>query len=493
MSSSQKLHPVSIVFTFFRLLKDLFIPLLFSVVALFRDLNFETLWIRVLALAGLLLILVAYSIITWYRYTYRVVENELRIEHGVFVRKKRYISKNRIQSIDLSAGPLHRIFGLVRVDIQTAGSDSDPEAGLKAVSREEGERIRSELHVRSKPLVDEEEESISATGEVKARKHISFSALLLAATTSGGIGVFLSVFTIAGSQVNQLIPDDFFYGVYQWVVATSIVLLIGLGILALVVLWLMAMAGTILKYNDFTIDKYSDELRISRGLLEKKQVTIPLKRIQAIRIQENMLRQPLGYAVIYAEVAGGSADQSEDFSTVLFPLLRKKEIPAFLADYVPDYHVEQDWKRLPGRTARRYVLRALFLPFLAVLPVLYFFPAFWWIAVVGILPAAFLGYLRYKDAGIAANEENMGLKNRVFSRETVLVKRKRIQAFSTTEHYFQQRVALRTVHVAIASRSGTGKTFYVKDVDRQDAGELIDWYSFQNRIKKWQKNEQPVD
>ncbi|MDF1512079.1 PH domain-containing protein [Robertmurraya sp. DFI.2.37] len=33
-------------------------------------------------------------------------------------------------------------------------------------------------------------------------------------------------------------------------------------------------------------------------MLEKRQLTIPLNRIQGIRISENWLRQPLGYASV---------------------------------------------------------------------------------------------------------------------------------------------------------------------------------------------------
>lgn len=492
MSDPKKLHPISIIFTFFRLLKDLLIPLIFSTVALFQNLNFETLWIRVLALIGLLFILMIYSAITWYRYTYRVENEELRIEHGIFVRKKRYISKNRIQSIDLSAGPLHRLFKLVRVDIQTAGSDRDPEAGLKAVSREEGEWLRTELHARHVPK-EEGAENVFPEENREKKKQLSVFGLLLAATTSGGIGVFLSLFTIVGSQLNQLIPDDFFIGVYQWMIATGALLLTIIGIIALFVLWLMAIAGTILKYSNFMIEKFSDEIRISRGLLEKKQLTVPLNRVQAIRIQENLLREPFGYAVVYAEVAGGSADQAEDFSTVLFPLIKRKEIPQFLADFIPEYHFAPEWKSLPKRSAKRFVLRASFLPLVILAAGLYFLPAFWWVAAILLTVATALGYLRYKAGGVAAAGEDLAVRSRLFSRETVFVKRKRIQAFSVTEHYFQRRVRVKTIHVAIASTSGTGKSFMVKDLDSEDTNEWIDWYSFQSRLAKEKINEQPVN
>ena len=57
---------------------------------------------------------------------------------------------------------------------------------------------------------------------------------------------------------------------------------------------------------NFTVKKVEDDLIISRGLLEKRQMTIPLNRIQGILISENFIRQPLGLASVYMESAGGS-------------------------------------------------------------------------------------------------------------------------------------------------------------------------------------------
>src|SRR5690625_138673 len=47
------------------------------------------------------LITMIISGLRWYRFTYRITDDELQIEYGLFIRKQRYISKNRIQSIDL--------------------------------------------------------------------------------------------------------------------------------------------------------------------------------------------------------------------------------------------------------------------------------------------------------------------------------------------------------------------------------------------------------
>ncbi len=478
MSEAKRMHPAATIFNFIAMIKDVLIPAVIGSFALIRNIDAAP-WVWVLVILGLLLIMVAASFLSWYRFTYRIEGDELRIESGIFIRKKRYISKNRIQSIDLTAGVIHRLFGLVKVEVQTAGSDNSAEAGLKAVSRRQGELLREALKgEKAEPAGKVEDPTEPVKPKAVTQRTIGWKRLLLAATTSGGIGVFLSLFAVFGSQVNQIIPDGFFTNVYNWAVHLSIVILLVLVLLVCVGIWLMAIAGTLLRYSYFTIRKYENELFITRGLLEKKQVTVPLNRIQGIRIQENIFRQPLGYAAVYAEVAGGALDKNDDFSIALFPLLKRTEIQSFVQEYLPGFQIEEEWEQLPVRSARRFILRST-LPVVAIAaPLLYFFPLFSWMALIIIAAAAVLGYLRFKDAGFSINEKQLSFRSRMLSREIIVVDRKRIQSLSTSNHWFQRRKSLQTVYFSIASHSGVGKSFLVKDMENGDAEAIRDWYSF---------------
>src|SRR5690625_6395978 len=115
---------------------------------------------------------------------------------------------------------------------------------------------------------------------------------------------------------------------------------------------MFGMAGTMIKYGNFTIIKKAEELFITRGLLEKKERTIPLKRIQAIRIEESIIRQPFGYVTIHAEVAGGSMDNSDGIP-VLFPIMKASEVDDFLQTLLPDYGpVTVERTRIPKRSRK---------------------------------------------------------------------------------------------------------------------------------------------
>ncbi|WP_368731600.1 PH domain-containing protein, partial [Pseudomonas sp. 2822-17] len=57
----------------------------------------------------------------WVTFKYQVVDNELQVRQGLIFRKRRYIRQERIQSIDLNAKLIQRLFNLVEVKVETAG------------------------------------------------------------------------------------------------------------------------------------------------------------------------------------------------------------------------------------------------------------------------------------------------------------------------------------------------------------------------------------
>lgn len=53
---------------------------------------------------------------------FALTPTELIVSFGVFWRVKRYIPRPRIQHVDISSGPILRMFGLVELSLYTAGS-----------------------------------------------------------------------------------------------------------------------------------------------------------------------------------------------------------------------------------------------------------------------------------------------------------------------------------------------------------------------------------
>src|SRR5699024_11000837 len=257
----RRLHPAGMIFSFIKILKDSILGIGVGTVAFFRQSPTSAL----LFLLALAIILMVSSILSWFRFTYRVEAGELRIEQGVFIRKKRYISLNRIHKMDISANLIHRLMHLVKVQVDTASSGSS-EMELSAVRTKHAYELRQVLQHKSE--ADVEEDSISLAEEKAPASNITrkmtWGRLFIAGTTSGSIGVILVALLFVYSQAGQFIPENVFNDTVLWLIQLSVFFIIGLSILFLVLIWFLGVLGTMIKYGNFSIEKRENELFVQR-------------------------------------------------------------------------------------------------------------------------------------------------------------------------------------------------------------------------------------
>jgi membrane protein YdbS with pleckstrin-like domain len=83
---------------------------------------------------------VARSVRSW-RYAER--DDDLLVRHGWFVRKLSIVPYARMQFVDVTAGPLERMFGLATVTMHTAAAASD--ARVPGLPTQEAARLRDRL------------------------------------------------------------------------------------------------------------------------------------------------------------------------------------------------------------------------------------------------------------------------------------------------------------------------------------------------------------
>jgi putative membrane protein len=473
MNSQKRLHPVAAVLRFIRSLRELALPLvIFIFVGGGRERLFDTLYF--VGIIVIVLGMLIYGILSWLRFTYRVEKDELRIEFGVIVRKKRYIPIEKIQSIDVSSGVIQRMFGLVKVQVETAGGGDEAEAVLSAVTKAEAEELKGILSKST--YTDEQDEEIEEIDEVV----LSPKDILIMASTSGGVGVVFSALFAFLTQVDELIPYDYVYGIARDVVGSGVVI-VAIGVILITLLaWIVAIVSASVKFGNYRLVKRAENLYISRGLLEKREMTIPIKRIQAVRIQENIVRQLLGFASIYIEVAGGAMDKKEEVSTFLLPIVSKKEVPRLLARFTPDFVVQSAVNSLPKRAQKRYILRTLLPSLVVIVIVSLLFNPWGYISLV-LLPLGFLvGVSMYREAGWVIEENRLLLRYRFLNRHTVFARKNRIQAFHLIHSFYQRRSLLASIVISTQSKL-TGKHFKMMDVDEADGLKLYHWYSYEKK------------
>ena len=486
-----QLHPISAVVNFVKGLKDLIFPfvIIFVVNGFQGKSSSDGHWTSYLPyIIGILVLafILISGIIKWKRFVYWFEDDELRIEYGLFVKKKRYIPFERIQSFNYTESILHRPFKLVKVTIETAGSGSttEAEAELTAITKEAAKQIEMELAFAKKRKLskasivvkeptenhlDEEPKNESVTIFKMTMKDI-----LILAATSGGIGVVFSGIAVFMTQFSDIIPYDVIYD--EAVVFLKFgFFMIAFSVFAFLLFsWIISVILTTLNYYQFTIIQENDQIVLTRGLLEKKKVTIPLGRVQGVRIVENPLRQLFGYCTVIVESAGGSIDD-QDKKIRLFPLIKKSKIKQPLNQLFADFDFEPVWTTSPKR-AKPFYYR---LDFIWVIPVIvgisYFYYPYGLFSLLLVPIFVLLGLWQHRSAGLSLTRNQLSLRYRSISKYTFFIEKKRMQSLEMRQSPFQKRKALASIETTIKSGM-LGASAQVDHLQIEDIEEVMTWY-----------------
>ncbi|WAA09251.1 PH domain-containing protein [Fervidibacillus albus] len=87
----------------------------------------------------------------WRRWRYEVREQEIELQHGLFVVTKTLIPMIRVQHVDMEQGPILKKYGLATISISTAATTH----AIPALEEEEAENVRQIISQLAR--VDEED------------------------------------------------------------------------------------------------------------------------------------------------------------------------------------------------------------------------------------------------------------------------------------------------------------------------------------------------
>jgi putative membrane protein len=471
-SEERRLHPVAMLIGGIKTVRRWLGASVFPGVAFLMSQGFSPWTLALVALGALVVAALAalWGFLSWRATTYAVSGGAFRLRTGVLQKNERTIPLEHVQSVDTVQGMIQRAFDVFEVRVETAGGGaSEPDASLSALDRASAEALRREIEGSRREPVGAGEE---AGPEVLRR--LSTRDLLVAGATSGQIGIALSLLAVGSQIFDDVLSEGFVRNLLESLAPRSITVALILVPAFAAFAWLLAIAGTVLAYAGFTLSREGDFLYIKRGLLERREATIPLARIQAVRISEGVLRQPFGLASLRVESAGYGEDAG--VSTTLFPLLPRGETHGFLLRAAPEFAVDPPLNPLPRRALRRYVFRAAF-PVLVLAAAAAGFSLFFFESAVGLLglalipPAAAYGWLGYRDAGWALAEDSLVARSRSLARATAIAPRRRLQSREVVRSPLQRRLRLATFLAQVASGSG-GAAVEVTDLESEAAATL---------------------
>jgi putative membrane protein len=391
----------------------------------------------------------------WYTTTWWVTPEAVHYKSGLIGLKETDVPLTRIQSLDLEQGPVQRLFGVYSVHVQTGGGGAKGEIVLEAVGDDEVRDLRALLADRGPAPAAE------AGGP---ERRLTRQRLLVAALTAGQLGVILPALAGFVQLVQSTFDEDDAVRLLPHTASAALLAAAGL----LVAAWLLSVLGSVVAFSGFTATRQGDRLRIRRGLLARREATVPVERVRAVEVVEGLLRLPFGLAALRMEVIGHAKEAAA--AQTLFPLLRREEVRPFLDELLPELADDLDGlERPPARAARRYALPPAALGAAVVAAVWAFTPAGPWTLPLVVVLAAY-GLLRFRTAGWRLSGGRLAVRSLMLARTTVLAPARHREWHERRQNLFQRRARLADVLVAFGKRTGAR----VRHLDAATAAGLFD-------------------
>ncbi|MEG0553548.1 MAG: PH domain-containing protein, partial [Carnobacterium sp.] len=326
-SERRKFHPSVMVVHFIKgIRKWLFFII---IVAIDKD---NTLVFKLVAISAILIIVMITSLVKYFTYSYQLTMQKIIVYKGIIKKKETDISYDRIQTIKQRQWFFFKPFKVVELLIETASSTpGEAEASLTAVDGsllEVIEQLRTTSQSKNKD-----------SGKVASDPIVSFALsnrqLFIYSLTD------VSVFLIIGTLLTFLIewvPDIFFTEVELWInqlqwIGTLFILLFSLAAIIL-----LAVIKNVIRFHRFKVTLQEETVSVDYGLLERKIQKIPLRKIQAVKVHKQLLRNLIGMSTVELILMGGQ-EKEEGLASekiLLFPLIRTKTVYKTVAKFLPE-------------------------------------------------------------------------------------------------------------------------------------------------------------
>ncbi|MXP10032.1 PH domain-containing protein [Pseudoblastomonas halimionae] len=353
--------------------------------------------------------------LAWWRTTYRVGHDDVRVESGIVSRQARSVPYERIQDVSLEQPLLARIFGLARVKFET-GAGGGEDLNLAYVTEVEAARLRDVVRERR----DEAEPVTEGDAPSPIEEHETPPLFAMDEKRLLTFGVFefsLVIFAVILGAIGQLdflfswreLADQFFDNVIEGqgrkIAALGMAAQIAGAIAAaggVIVLGLVTgVVRTFVRDYGFRLDRTLKGFRRRRGLFTKTDVVMPVHRVQAMQYGTRWFRRLFGW---HSLKFVSLANDAKDTSHVVVPFGKPEEI-APVADAAGLALPPEDtaWHRPRGaHWVDEALLLALF-PLAGIGGVLAFSPIKWPALIIALLfpvigTSFWLAWRRHKHA-----------------------------------------------------------------------------------------------
>ncbi|WP_457319287.1 PH domain-containing protein [Stenotrophomonas sp. P5_B8] len=319
----QRLHPWSWLFVLLMQLRQFLLPLVALVVFGNRG-DRDEMWSYLAALI-VIAVLVGISILQYLTYRYRIGRDGISVRSGVISRNRREIPFARIHNVVVHQNPLHRLFGVAELRLESAGGHR-PEAEMRVLKLSQALALEQLVRHRGQEAdavatpTGNENAPAAPIDDVLLRLSL-WDVVRLGLLSNRGWVVVLAAFGASyqffprgtvSDAIEQGGRQAFGYASHlhpaTWVWAVvAVVMVIGFWLM----LRVLSVVLALLRYYGFQLSEHERRLTVVSGLLTRLRSSVARRRIQAWTLRESTLQRWAGRRHLRIDIAAGAAVDNE--------------------------------------------------------------------------------------------------------------------------------------------------------------------------------------
>lgn len=469
-----RISPIAVIFFLAKTLKQLggqFIYLVPAFLVLGKSIR-ENPEVTIPALLGLILLLVGFAVASFLVYRYRLTDDTIEIRSGIFNKTQTHLPFTRIQNIRFEQPIYYRLSDYCCMQLDTAGSAKN-EAKLIAIKMNHAVALKETILGARDEDANLQDASRSRTedpqtvvDEVVLNRR-SVMDLVIHGLTNNRIWIFLgaaaplfdefadsigSAFSYIGIDLQQLFDVD-----SQGYAVVALAAL-SFTMIAMMILALFSVAGSILTYYGYTLSRASNRYIRRSGLLTKHEVALPLRRLQSIEFKQDWLDLVLKRVnLIFKQNQTGNPGQPgvETNSKLIVPSVYPDEAYDLANDAMPGTLLN---RAVFKPIHHRFILSKLFffwLPLSLLASTIVWLNSDWLKAIeVGTVIVALgvlISYLRWRRWGFGADEQFVYVRKGFIGVSYTCFERHKLQQISQSQSWFMRRRNLCKIQFVLAS------------------------------------------
>lgn len=401
------------------------------------------------------LITLTISLVNYFVTYFYIKNNELIFHTGVFTKRKTALPFDRIQTVHFEQNIFHTIFSVVKLNIDSAGSDKN-EFQFHALDIAKAQALRDtilkgqSIHDSNTGILDEK-----PTAE-QNEKIITLSVgdLLRAGFTenhikSGGLIIFFFFWIYNNLKDAGVDVEDYTGHIPgEWI---NVSLLLTLVFLFFLISVSISLFRTVIVNFNLSVFRTSAGFKILHGLFTRKETSARDHKIQYISWSDNLLKKLIGFYNLYIHQA--SPGQVKLKENIRIPGVRKAHIHAlttYLYGMNETENIPLSSVRIPYFTRFTLIISILFVVSVAGI---YLFSQLIW-TLYPLIISLFLILIRFlsfrkKKYGLAG--DMLILRGGTFGDTYTLMPVYKIQAAAIHQSWYQWRHQLCDVKIFTAS------------------------------------------